>query len=210
MKTPSSRLLPCCTPFPSSPPLLSFVLLSLSSLFSFSCVFLRSNLRPAQYCFWRPEPSKALAPPHHPLLGSSWQHRYGITIANQHARRPQQKHHQPANHPSPPATTAARHALGSNPVRFAREATSFLSASSLCASHYRSSLASSSSLRLLRARHARLLGPFVHRLAFSPTKACISRQSAPSERPSGPATTANSTARDLLPRARTSPSPRRF
>lgn len=28
MKTPSSRLLPCCTPFSSSPPLLSFVLLS--------------------------------------------------------------------------------------------------------------------------------------------------------------------------------------
>lgn len=38
MKTPSSRLLPCCTPFPSSPPLLSFVLLSLFLLF-FLCPF---------------------------------------------------------------------------------------------------------------------------------------------------------------------------
>lgn len=101
------------------------------------------------------------------------------TPARHHDREAPRRHQQQnTTHPNPPATTAACHPLSSHPVRFAPEATSFLSASSLCACYYRASPALSS-LRPLRARHVRLLGPFVPRLASSPTKACISRHSAP-------------------------------
>lgn len=132
------------------------------------------------------------------------------TPARHHDREAPRRHQQQnTTHPNPPATTAVCHPLSSNPVRFAREATSFLSASSLCACYYRASLALSS-LSPLRARHVRLLGPFVPRLASSPTKACISRQSAPLRAPERTYTPANSTTSDLHPRARTFSSPRRF
>lgn len=130
MKTSSSRLLPCCTPFPSSPPLLSFVLLSLP------CYFLVSFSGPTSA---RPnivsgDPSRRklsllLITPCSVSPGNtttaSRSRKSTPPSINRNSTSPQSI---PTRVLSPPPGTPP----GSNPVRFAREATSFLSVPSLC------------------------------------------------------------------------------
>lgn len=129
VKTSSSRLLPCCTPFPSSPPLLSFVLLSLP------CYFLVSFSGPTSA---RPnivsgDPSRRklslLITPCSVSPGNtttaSRSRKSTPPSINRNSTSPQSI---PTRVLSPPPGTPP----GSNPVRFAREATSFLSVPSLC------------------------------------------------------------------------------
>lgn len=192
VKTPSSRLLPCCTPFSSSPPLLSFVLLS-PFLGFFLC------LSPVQ-------------PPPGPILfleirvvqssrsSSSPLARLLATTPRHHDREPPRRHQQQQqkkiNTTNPPPVPIRLQRLPfatvSAPIQYdslGRQLPFCLHRLCVCVitEHLSHCLHSARCEPVTSV----LLGPFVPRLAFSPTKACISRQSPPSECPSGPTTPAN-------------------
>lgn len=99
VKASSSRLLPCCTPFPSSPPLLSFVLLSLFLVFFLCLSPVQPPPGPILFLETRVvESSRSSSPPLARLLLATPSRHHDCEPPRHHQQ--QQQHHQPTIHPN--------------------------------------------------------------------------------------------------------------